>query len=140
MANASSLKMMAGPPCIITKRRLIESIRTLGRWSSGGIPLRSASRPFQGSHVSLTPKGIEPELLLVYLRLPLVCELLDLHTTASMYPAISTTDLMKIPIALPDEETRSQIAVKVRGSLDARREARRLLDEAKAMVERAILG
>ena len=40
----------------------------------------------------LTPEEIEPELLLVYLRLPLVCELMDLHTTASMYPAISTTE------------------------------------------------
>ena len=43
-------------------------------------------------HNVLTPEEIEPELLLVYLRLPLVCELLDLHTTASMYPAISTTE------------------------------------------------
>jgi len=88
----------------------------------------------------LTPKGIAPELLLVYLRLPLVCELLDLHTTASMYPAISTTDLMKIPIALPKDAARQKIVAKVRESFDARREARRLLDEAKAMVEQAILG
>lgn len=88
----------------------------------------------------LTPKGIAPELLLVYLRLPLVCELLDLHTTASMYPAIGTTDLMKIPIALPTEKARQKIVAKVRESFAARREARRLLDEAKAMVEHAILG
>ena len=51
---------------------------------------------------SKKPKEIPPELLLAYMRLPLVCELLDLHTTASMYPAISATDLMRIPIALPD--------------------------------------
>jgi len=88
----------------------------------------------------LTPKEIEPELLLVYLRLPLVCELLDLHTTASMYPAISTIDLMKIPIALPKDAGRQKIIAKVRESFDARREARRLLDEAKAMVEKAVLG
>lgn len=88
----------------------------------------------------LTPKGIAPELLVVYLRLPLVCELLDLHTTASMYPAISTADLMQIPIALPDESTRQKIVAKVCESFDARREARRLLNHAKAMVEKAILG
>ena len=87
----------------------------------------------------LTPEEIEPELLLVYLRLPLVCELMDLHTTASMYPAISTTELMKIPISLPDDATREQIVTKVRESFDARREARRLLEEAKTMVEKAIL-
>jgi len=40
----------------------------------------------------LTPKGIPSELLFAYLRLPVICELMDLHTTASMYPAISTTD------------------------------------------------
>lgn len=57
-----------------------------------------------------------------------------------MYPAISTADLMKIPIALPDDATRKRIVSKVRESIDARRESRRLLDEAKAMVEEAILG
>jgi restriction endonuclease S subunit len=88
----------------------------------------------------LTPRDIAPELLLVYLRLPLICELLDLHTTASMYPAISTADLMTIPIALPDAETQAAIAGKVRESFAARRAARRLLDEAKRMVEDAILG
>lgn len=88
----------------------------------------------------LRPEEIDPELLLVYLRLPLVCELLDLHTTASMYPAISTTELMKIPISLPDDATREQIVTKVRESFEARREAQRLLEEAKAMVEKAILG
>jgi type I restriction enzyme M protein len=88
----------------------------------------------------LTPKDIAPELLLIYLRLPLICELLDLYTTASMYPAIATDDLMKIPIVLPDETTRQRIIAKVCESFDARRDARRLLDEAKAMVEEAILG
>lgn len=87
----------------------------------------------------LTPNGITPELLLVYLRLPLVCELLDLHTTASMYPAISTTDLMKIPITLPKESAQQKIVAKVRESFAARCEAKRLLDEAKAMVEDAIM-
>lgn len=47
---------------------------------------------------------------------------------------------MKIPIALPDDATRKRIVSKVRESIDARRESRRLLDEAKAMVEEAILG
>ena len=60
---------------------------------------------------------------------------LDLHTTASMYQAISAVDLMRIPVALPDDTTQKEIVAKVRESFDARREARRLLDEAKAMVE-----
>lgn len=88
----------------------------------------------------LTPEGIAPELLLVYLRLPLVCELLDLHTTASMYPAIAPDVLMKIPIALPNNATQQKIATRVRESFDARRESLRLLEEAKTMVKKAILG
>ena len=86
------------------------------------------------------PNDVAPELLLVYLRLPMICELLDLHTTASMYPAIATGDLMKIPIALPKDATRRKVVAKVRESFDARREALRLLEEAKIMVEKAILG
>ncbi|MGA7933059.1 MAG: hypothetical protein WCA35_05890 [Kovacikia sp.] len=38
------------------------------------------------------PAKVQPEVLLVYLRLPIICEILDLHTTASMYPAISTNE------------------------------------------------
>jgi hypothetical protein len=88
----------------------------------------------------LKPTAVEPELLLAYLRLPLVCELLDLNTTASMYPAISTPDLMKIPVSLPDKPTRAKIVDKIKESFAARREAQRLLEEAKALVETAILS
>jgi type I restriction enzyme M protein len=88
----------------------------------------------------LAPNSIASELLLVYLRLPLVCELLDLQTTASMYPAISATGLMKIPIALPGDATREKVASMIRESFVARREARRLLDEAKAILEKAIMA
>lgn len=53
--------------------------------------------------------GIEPEVLLTYLRLPLVCELLDLNTTASMYPAIPVDRLKAIPILVPDTKTRRAV-------------------------------
>ncbi len=86
----------------------------------------------------LQPKDIEPEVLLTYLRLPLVCELLDLHTTASMYPAISTTDILRIPISLPDGKSRQAIAEKVRESFVARKRAQAMLDTAKRAVEIAI--
>jgi hypothetical protein len=87
----------------------------------------------------LRPRDIEPELLLTYLRLPLVAELLDLHTTASMYPAISTADLLRIPFRLPDAQARAKIVYKVRESFAARTESLRLLDDAKRTVEAAIL-
>ncbi len=86
----------------------------------------------------LQPKDIEPEVLLVYLRLPVVCEILDLYTTASMYPAISTTNLLNIPITLPSGKARRQIVRKVTAARRARQEAKALLDEAKSRVEQLI--
>jgi len=86
----------------------------------------------------LTPKGIPGELLFAYLRLPVICELMDLHTTASMYPAISTTDLMRLPILLPDDATIKKVKQQITAARTARREAHALLEKAKQAVEVAI--
>lgn len=86
----------------------------------------------------LCPKDVEPEVLLVYLRLPPVCELLDVYTTASMYPSISTTDLLRIPITLPPKDSRQRIVAKVREAWVAKAKATAKLEEAKAVVEREI--
>jgi type I restriction enzyme M protein len=86
----------------------------------------------------LKPVKVESEVLLVYLRLPVVCEILNLHTTASMYPAISIDDLLNIPITLPDASIRQKIAEKVRASRKAREQSKQLLEIAKTGVERAI--
>ena len=100
--------------------------------------------PEQAGHVCssgfavLTPKGIPSELLFAYLRLPVMCELMDLHTTASMYPAISTGDLMRLPFLLPDEETIRKVKQQVTAARAARREAHGLLERAKRAVEVAI--
>lgn len=87
----------------------------------------------------LTPKpgadGIEPEVLLTYLRLPIICEILDLHCTASMYPAIPEDRLMRIPIIVPDTKTRKAVVAKVQEAMTARAEAARLLEQAKKTVE-----
>jgi restriction endonuclease S subunit len=92
----------------------------------------------------LTPKaggdGIEPEVLLTYLRLPVICEILDLYTTASMYPAIPVDRLLRIPIPIPNKAARKQIVAKVQEARAARREAGRLLQQAKATLEHMIAG
>lgn len=90
--------------------------------------------------VVLEPKAIAPEVLTVYLRLPIVCEILDLHTTATMYPAIATETLLSIPISQPDETATNEIIRKVRQSRRAREDAKQLLEDAKRQVERLILG
>lgn len=92
----------------------------------------------------LTPKpeadGIEPEVLLTYLRLPVICEILDLHTTASMYPAIPVHRLMQIPIIVPDKAIRTQIVAKVQEAIEARRQSAQLLQQAKKSVADMITG
>lgn len=90
----------------------------------------------------LRPKAgvIEPEVLLTFLRLPIICEILDLQTTASMYPAISTTRLMEMPIVVPTSKTQKQIVSKVREALASHATSARLLDEAKSEIERQVLA
>lgn len=88
--------------------------------------------------VVLQPEQISGEVLLTYLRLPLVCELMDLHTSATMYPAISEADLLALPIPAIDPVAQQQVTLAVRQSIDARRRAACLLDAARRAVEIAI--
>lgn len=55
-----------------------------------------------------------------------------------MYPAISTENLLNIPITLLKESTRQKITEKVRASRKAREQSKQLLEIAKTGVERAI--
>ena len=86
----------------------------------------------------LTLKGIPGELLFAYLRLPVICELMDLHTTASMYSAFSTTDLMRLPFLLPGDATIKKVKSQITAARAARCEAHTLLEIAKQAVEVAI--
>lgn len=88
--------------------------------------------------VVLQPQSISGEVLLTYLRLPLVCELMDLHTSATMYPAISESDLMAMPIPAIAPSVQAQVQDAVRQSVQARQRATHLLDAAKRAVEIAI--
>ena len=92
----------------------------------------------------LTPRqgvdGVEPEVLLTYMRLPVICEVLDLHTTASMYPAIAVQRLMQIPVMIPDKTRREQIVAKVQEGMSLHRESVRLLTQAKKMLEDMVEG
>ncbi len=110
-------------------------------------PIRRLSAiiaPEQDEHVCssgfvvLNPQSIAPEVLLTYLRLPIICELMDLHTSASLYPAISERDLMKLPIPRIVDKTAQPIITQVRQAHAARQQAQALLAKAKRAVEVAI--
>ena len=110
-------------------------------------PIRRLSAliaPEQDGHVCssgfvvLQSTTIPPEVLLTYLRLPPVCELLDLHTSASLYPAISEVDLLGMPIPHIGTTTQTQIVESVRAAQASHRRAAELLEAAKRAVEIAI--
>lgn len=122
---------------------ITSTVRPIRRLSALITPEQSGyvcSSGFAVLHPKEGANGIEPEVLLTFLRLPIICEILDLHTTASMYPAISTARLMEIPIAVPKQSVRDAIVSKVRAALKARTEAADLLEQAKAEVEHLVLG
>lgn len=89
----------------------------------------------------LKPKEelVSPELLLLYLRLPIVCEILDLSTTASMYPAISLVDLLSLPVTLPDHDVQRRIVSRVRESRQALKQANALWEDAKRRVQQMVM-
>lgn len=88
--------------------------------------------------VVLQPRDVSAEVLLTYLRLPAVCELMDLHTSASLYPAISETDLLALPFHPIPKQAEAEIVAAVQSAHAARRQAHALLETAKRAVEIAI--
>ncbi len=86
----------------------------------------------------LQPRHVPAEVLLTYLRLPPVCELMDLHTSASLYPAISERDLLNLPFPKLATKTCDAVVAAVRAAHAARREAQSLLGKAQRAVEIAI--
>lgn len=88
--------------------------------------------------VVIQPHSIAPELLLTYLRLPVICELLDLYASASMYPAINDTHIFTLPIPKIDTTIEAQIVGNMHDAKAAKVQATRLLEAAKRAVEIAI--
>lgn len=88
--------------------------------------------------VVLQPQTVSSEVLLTYLRLRSVCELMDLHTSATMYPAISEADLLALPIPSIPDATQRTIEKSVQAARQAKARATQLLDAAKRAVEIAI--
>jgi hypothetical protein len=67
-----------------------------------------------------------------------ICELLDLFASASMYPAITDADIFNLPMPeLPDAVT-TQIVTHVQNARAAKARAAALLDAGKRAVEIAI--
>ena len=110
-------------------------------------PIRRLSAkitPEQDGHVCssgfvvINPHSISPDLLFTYLRLPVICELLDLYASASMYPAINDSHIFTLPIPKIDTTIEAQIVNDMQYARVAKLQAARLLEAAKRAVEIAI--
>jgi hypothetical protein len=113
---------------------ITSTVRPIRRLSAIVLPEQDGAVCSSGFAV-LSPQKVEPEVLLTYLRLPTICELLDLHTTATMYPAIPVDRLVKIPFCIPTAQCRKKIVELVRGGIKAHRNAMTALAKAKDEVE-----
>jgi type I restriction enzyme, S subunit len=86
----------------------------------------------------LQPTGVTPEVLMTFLRLPVICELMDLYGSASMYPAISESDILGLPVPVVTDEAADTLTAAVQSAFAARARSRALLTSAKRAVEIAI--
>ena len=116
---------------------LTSTVRPIRRLSALVTPEQDGCVASSGFLV-LQPQSVRAEVLLTYLRLPLLCELMNLHTSASLYPAINERDLLALPFPSIAPENRDAIAANVRSAHDARARAQQLLECAKKAVEIAI--
>ncbi len=88
--------------------------------------------------VVLQPKQISGDVLVTYLRLPIICKLMDLYTSASMYPAISESDLLNLPVPKFSTATEKAVEQSLQSARLAKQRAAHLLESAKRAVEIAI--
>ena len=88
--------------------------------------------------VVIQPRSIAPELLLTYLLLPVICELLDLYASASMYPAINAAHIFGLHIPKIDTTSETQVVDNMHNAKAAKVQAARLLETAKQAVEIAL--
>lgn len=116
---------------------ITSSVRPIRRLSAQILP-EQAGFVCSSGFVVVNPQDIAPEVLLTYLRLPVICELLDLYASASMYPAITDSDIFNLPMPELPDAVATQIVGHVQNARAAKARAAALLDAAKRAVEIAI--
>lgn len=118
---------------------LTSSVRPIRRLSALVRPEQSGSVASSG-FIVLRPLSIRPEVLTVYLRLPVICELMDLFTTATMYPAISEVNLRALPCPPIADDVQDEVALCLEQSFAAAESAAASLRQAAQRVESLVRG
>jgi type I restriction enzyme S subunit len=107
------------------------------------VVLPSGPEPLVGSteFIVLRPRpgAISPEVVLVYLRSPYVQTVLRWCQDGSNHPRFDEKELLRLPIPSVVELVQNEVGGLVRKAIECRRQAGALLDQAKAMVETAIV-
>ncbi len=105
--------------------------------NTGDVPMVGSSE-----FIVLRPEAeaIRVEALLVYLRSRYIQTVLKWCQDGSNHPRFDQKELLTLPVPDVVCDNQEEITDKVKESITARREARQLLEEAKTMVEKAILG
>lgn len=116
---------------------ITSTVRPIRRLSAQITP-RQEKFVCSSGFVVMTPRDIAPEVLLTYLRLPVICELLDLFASASMYPAITDADIFNLPLPHIPDAVAGQVTQNVIAAKAAKSRAASMLEAAKRTVEIAI--
>lgn len=116
---------------------ITSAVRPIRRLSAQIMP-QQAGFVCSSGFVVVNPQEIASEVLLTYLRLPVICELLDLFASASMYPAITDADIFNLPMPELPGAVATQVVAHVQNARAAKARAAALLDAAKRAVEIAI--
>ena len=116
---------------------ITSTVRPIRRLSAQ-IALEQDDYVCSSGFVVIQPHSIAPELLMAYLRLPVICELLDLYASASMYPAISDAHIFGLPIPEIDAAVELQIVGQVHAAKATKAQVGTLLETAKRAVEIAL--
>lgn len=116
---------------------ITSTVRPIRRLSAIIAP-EQAGNVCSSGFVVLKPQEIPSEVLLTFLRLPYICQILDLRTSASLYPALSERDLMTLPVPKFSPEITEAVVENVRQARGMRERSTQLLEMAKRAVEMAI--
>ena len=107
------------------------------------VVLDTGPTPMVGSteFIVLRPQkgAVRVEALLVYLRSRYVQTVLEWCQDGSNHPRFDEEELLRVRVPAVVRDIEDEVSAKVQASIQARRDARRLLEEARTFVEQAIV-
>jgi type I restriction enzyme S subunit len=82
----------------------------------------------------LHPKTIQANYLFLYFKMPFIARLLDMHTTATEYPAINWNDVLNTPVYVGCKEFQTKISLMVDKSFALLKQSRSLYSQAENLL------